>query len=295
MDVVQIMGYFIDQGPVVQVKSKDETPNILKDRDEGMLWDGPLTVMVNEFSASASEILAAAIQDYNRGIVIGSTSTFGKGTVQRNIELDRTSWLTGSASELGSIKLTIQKFYRINGGSTQLKGVVPDIILPDQYEYLKMREKDEKFALSWDEINAAIYTKWKPDYDYNEIVRKSQIRINENKAFAQVKTRIKMLESINKEKSYSLKIDNFRSDKKILSESIKAIDTLMKLSTPLVMENLQQDLDKINQDSAKIERNNIFFKFRKTDINLGETINIMQDMIQSSLLAERKNRTTVNN
>jgi len=131
MDVVQMVGLFIEDGPVVQVKSRDEAPSILRDRDNNVLWNGPLTVMVNEFSASASEIFAAAIQDYKRGLVIGSTTTYGKGTVQRSIQLERTSWTSGNPSELGDIKLTLQKFYRISGASTQLKGVSSDIVLPE--------------------------------------------------------------------------------------------------------------------------------------------------------------------
>ncbi len=285
MDVVQMVGFFIEDGPVVQVKSKDETPTILRDREKGILWDGPLVVMVNEFSASASEIFAAAIQDYKRGIVVGSTSTFGKGTVQRNIELDRASWLNGSVSELGSIKLTIQKFYRITGGSTQLKGVTPDIVLPDQYEYLKMREKDEMYAMEWDEINPAIFTAWKPAYSYDDVISKSRLRVGSNEAFSKISSHIKTLEKYNNEKSYSLKFDKYKSGKKSLSESIKAIDTLLKLKTPIEMISLEQDLKRISEDSAKIERNNNFLKIRKSDLHLGETVNVLQDMIQTSALA----------
>jgi carboxyl-terminal processing protease len=153
-DVVQIAGLFIDQGPIVQVKDRDGRPTVMRDKDGNVLYDGPLAVMVNEFSASASEIFAAAIQDYGRGVIIGSTSTYGKGTVQRSIALDGDNFLSNN-SELGSLKLTLQKFYRINGGSTQLKGVVPDIVIPDKYEYLKFREKDNTNALKWDEIAEA--------------------------------------------------------------------------------------------------------------------------------------------
>ena len=126
------------------------------------MYTGPLAVMVNEFSASASEIFAAAIQDYNRGVIIGSTSTYGKGTVQRNIGLDTETGFSMTNSDLGTVKLTLQKFYRINGGSTQLKGVYSDIVLPDNLEYLKVREKDDEDALPWDEINKAAYTNWTP-------------------------------------------------------------------------------------------------------------------------------------
>ena len=141
-DVVQMVGFFIEDGPIVQVKDRDGKPQVYRDRDKTVLYDGPLGVMVNEFSASASEIFAAAIQDYNRGIIIGSTTTYGKGTVQRNIGLDKTLGILEPNSELGTIKLTLQKFYRINGGSTQLRGVSSDIALPDVLEYSPLREKN---------------------------------------------------------------------------------------------------------------------------------------------------------
>jgi carboxyl-terminal processing protease len=118
-DVVQMVGLFIEGGPIVQVRDRDGKPQVYFDRDKSVLYDGPLAVMVNEFSASASEIFAAAIQDYNRGVIIGSSTTYGKGTVQRNIGLDKIFGSIGPNSDLGTIKLTLQKFYRINGGSTQ--------------------------------------------------------------------------------------------------------------------------------------------------------------------------------
>jgi len=290
MDVVQMVGFFIDEGPVVQVKSKDETPTILRDREKGTLWDGPLTVMVNEFSASASEIFAAAIQDYQRGIVIGSTSTYGKGTVQRNMELDKTSWLTGNPSELGSVKMTIQKFYRINGGSTQLRGVVPDIIMPDQYEYLKMREKDEMFAMEWDEITPAFYSKWNPDYDLDKIIKKSRNRLAEKPEMNELKKHIKNLEVFYENKYYTLTLSSYKSEKKAMSESVKAIDTLLKLKESLNLVNLSKDLLKINADSLKMERNTQFLKFRKSDMHLGETVQIMLDMIQDTRMAAGKRK-----
>jgi len=163
-EVVKMAGLFIQEGPICQVQSRGEKPYTWKDNDNTVLYDGPLTVMVNEFSASASEIFAAAIQDYKRGIVIGSTSTYGKGTVQRTIPLnpERENQLFGNENkdDLGSIKLTLQKFYRVNGGSTQLKGVTPDIVLPDRFESLKFREKDNTLSLPWDEIAKVDYTTW---------------------------------------------------------------------------------------------------------------------------------------
>jgi carboxyl-terminal processing protease len=153
-------GLFIEEGPIVQVRDRQGKPMVMRDKDNEVLYKGPLAVMVNEFSASASKSFAAAIQGLWPGIVIGSTSTYGKGTVQRSIGLDPENNFMATNSDLGSLKLTLQKFYRINGGSTQLKGVVPDVVIPDQYEYLEFREKDNEDAMKWDEIKEANYTKW---------------------------------------------------------------------------------------------------------------------------------------
>ena len=284
MDVVQMVGLFVEEGPVVQVKSRDEAPSILRDRDNSVLWDGPLTVMVNEFSASASEIFAAAIQDYKRGLVIGSTSTYGKGTVQRNIELERNTWVSNNSSDLGTIKLTLQKFYRITGASTQIRGVTSDVVLPDQYEYLKVREKDEPTALPWDEIGSAQYKTWKNDFDFREVIQRSNIRINQNQAFQKIKERTNWLEKNTDNKFISLKLDKFRQEKKNLSATIKAIDTLTKLTVPLNMVNLEMDMARIEQDSLKKERNTSFLRVRKNDLHLGETVNIMSDMIRQHFI-----------
>lgn len=287
MDVVQMVGLFIEDGPVVQVKSRDEAPSILRDRDNNVLWNGPLTVMVNEFSASASEIFAAAIQDYKRGLVIGSTTTYGKGTVQRSIQLERTSWTSGNPSELGDIKLTLQKFYRISGASTQLKGVSSDIVLPDQYEYLKLREKDDPDALAWDEINSTQYKVWKSDFDLNNVINRSNERVKQNKSFQLIKENTDWLSKYN-DKLYSLNITKYRQDKKTLSNTIKTIDSLTRMQTPLEVTSLAVDLQRINGDKGKEERNTAFINRLKTDLHLGETVNVMNDMIQQYYIAQNK-------
>jgi len=196
-DVVQMVGLFVEDGPIVQVKDRDGKPSVLRDRDKSVLYDGPLAVMVNELSASASEIFAAAIQDYKRGVIIGSTSTYGKGTVQRNIGLDKDLGFMSANSELGTIKLTLQKFYRINGGSTQLKGVKSDVVIPDLYEHLKMREKDDPDALPWDEIAKADYTPWKNSFDLNSIKSSSASRVNNSSSFNLIKTKTEWLSKQN--------------------------------------------------------------------------------------------------
>ncbi len=294
MDVVQMVGLFVQDGPIVQVKSRDETPSILKDKDAGVLWNGPLVVMVNEFSASASEIFAAAIQDYKRGLVIGSTSTYGKGTVQRNIELERTTWASNNPSELGTVKLTLQKFYRITGASTQRKGVSSDIIIPDQYEYLKLRERDEPAALAWDEIPGAQYKTWSNDYEFSSIIQRSNDRIKQNKSFNALKEQTNWLEKYN-DKVYSLKVDKYRQEKLSLTNTIKAIDTITKLPVALNMVNLNSDEAALGNDSIKIERNKFFLRVRKNDITLGETVNVLMDMIQYHQIALNKLSTKAEN
>ena len=132
---VDIDGLFIKEGPVVQVASGGKDKEVLKDKNDDIVWDGPLVILVNELSASASEILAAAMQDYKRAIIIGSKQTYGKGTVQNMIDLNQ--WLRkNDLGDMGALKLTTQKFYRVNGGSTQLEGVKSDVVMPDRYSYI---------------------------------------------------------------------------------------------------------------------------------------------------------------
>jgi carboxyl-terminal processing protease len=157
-DVVKMAGLFIEQGPIVQVKSRENEPYVMNDEDKNYAYDGPMVVLVNHQSASASEILAAALQDYKRAVIIGGTSTYGKGTVQRFVDLDRTVSVANNLKPLGQLKLTIQKYYRINGGSTQLEGVTPDIVLPDAFNYIKIGERENKSAMEWTKIAPARYS-----------------------------------------------------------------------------------------------------------------------------------------
>src|SRR5690606_18569191 len=152
---VDMVGLFIPQGPVVQVKTKSGSNDVLYDRDNKIQWSGPLVVLINNYSTSASEIFAAAIQDYNRGLVLGSKHSYGKGTVANFIGLDR-SGNTG-IGELGAMKFSTQTFYRVNGGSTQLRGVHSDIVLPDRFLYIATGERDNDNAMQWDIIAIARY------------------------------------------------------------------------------------------------------------------------------------------
>jgi carboxyl-terminal processing protease len=287
-DVVQMVGYFIQDGPIVQVKDRDGNPNILRDRDRNILFDGPLAIMVNEFSASASEIFAAAIQDYKRGVIIGSTSTYGKGTVQRIIPLEGSNnIISNNNQDLGTVKLTLQKFYRINGGSTQLRGVTPDIVIPDQLEYLKYREKDNPDALQWDEIQKATYTTFKPFYDINAIKSNSLQRIQSNSTFKAIKEGTVLLEKIN-DKDYSLNLLKYNEEQKQIKVVLKKMDDTSKLAKPLEISLLPIDLKRLSEDkdTNKLERRKQWMKSLTKDNYLKESINVVLDMINLSTLAK---------
>ncbi len=286
-DVVQMAGLFIDEGPIVQVKSREDNPTVLKDKDRSVLYTGPLAVMVNEFSASASEIFAAAIQDYGRGVIIGSTSTYGKGTVQRNVGLDPETGFSMSNSDLGTIKLTLQKFYRINGGSTQLKGVNSDIVLPDNLEHLKVREKDDSDALPWDEISKSTYNNWNPGYTLETIKQLSNQRLANDPTFNLIKETSEWLSAQN-DKQYSLQIDKYKEEQKKIRTSIKQLESLLKLTNEIDVAALPSEINRFPNDKNKQERFEQWIKGLRKDIYLDQAVKVMNDMIGQVNLAKGK-------
>jgi carboxyl-terminal processing protease len=290
-DVVQMAGLFIEDGPIVQVKDRDNKPSVLKDKDKSVLYSGPLAVMVNEFSASASEIFAAAVQDYQRGIVIGSTSTYGKGTVQRNIGLDENGFSVSSA-ELGTVKLTLQKFYRISGGSTQLKGVYSDIVLPDVLENLKVREKDDSDALPWDEIGKTAYTNWNAGYDLKVIQELSNQRLQNDVTFKTIKENSDWLSKQN-DKQYSLKIDKYRKEQTAIRATVKQMETLLKLADSIEVSALPNEVNRWENDKNKQDRFAQWIKSLQKDIYLDQAIKVMNDMIGQQNLAKAKEQPAI--
>ena len=286
-DVVQMVGFFIEDGPIVQVKDRDGKPQVYRDRDKSVLYDGPLAVMVNEFSASASEIFAAAIQDYNRGVIIGSTTTYGKGTVQRNIGLDKTMGMLEPNSELGTVKLTLQKFYRINGGSTQLRGVSSDITLPDVFEYSPLREKNNPDALPWDEIQKADYRNWRYSLDLNPIKQASNSRISSNNSFNLIRDNSEWLSKVN-DKTYTLNLKKYLAEQREVKNRVKQIDSLSKMPEELPVEAMNDDLKRMEYDQGKSERFKQWIKNLRTDIYLDESVKVINDMIvQNNLVYNR--------
>lgn len=289
-DVVDMAGLFIEDGPICQVKGRDEKPTVLEDRDKNVLYTGPLAVMVDELSASASEIFAAAIQDYHRGVIIGSSSTYGKGTVQRSISLDpetQNTLFQKTPEGLGDIKLTFRKFYRINGGATQLKGVTPDIIIPDKLEYMKIREKDNPDALGWDEISKASYNPWKPGYDLNSVVNSANSQLNSSSSFKLLKEDVKWLDT-NMDRESSLNLAKYRADQKLMRTTFKQLDTITKLAVDLKVTNPAPDSIKFAGDKDKLEKNKQWIQRVSDDIYVDETVKVIDNMIGQIDVAKAK-------
>lgn len=286
-EVVKMAGLFIEDGPIVQVKGRDDRSNVLRDNDKSVLYSGPLAVMVDEMSASASEIFAAAIQDYKRGIIIGSSSTYGKGSVQRSISLDPETEVKMfnklSPNEgLGDIKLTLQKYYRINGDATQLKGVVPDIVLPDRLEYLKFREKDNPTALNWDEIQKADYKPWNPGYNVSNVITAAKAKLTTSDIFRKIKENVDWLE-VNLDKEYSLNLQKFSAEQKVIRGIFKDLDSLTKLQNDLAVEPLNNK--EVIADKDKSDKMKQFIKRVGNDIYIDESVRLINSIIGEVELA----------
>jgi len=280
-EVVKMAGLFIDKGPIVQVKTRVGRPFILDDKDANVHYDGPLIVLTNYASASASEIFAAAIQDYNRGIIVGSPSTFGKGTVQRVTDLDDViSPKLNDIKPFGALSLTVQKYYRINGNTTQLKGVVPDIVLPDSYQYLDIGEKEQKFALPWDEIEAARYSAWNSTYDINTLQKYSQQRVSKNKDFKLIQENASRLKNEADRSVYSLRLDSYLGMVNDQKKDLKKYEKLMKEPTGIKLTSLPSDAESLKVDTAKAERTERMIEELGKDIYLAEAVKVMGDILK---------------
>jgi len=279
-DVVQMTGLFIEDGPIVQVKGRDAAPYVLKDKDEKVVYTGPLVVMVNTQSASASEILAAAIQDYGRGVIVGSRSTFGKGTVQRFFDLDKTISGFDEFKPLGDVKITLQKFYRVNGGSTQLKGVTPDINLPDNQQYIDSGEKEMEYPMEWTEIAPVQFGQDIVDlHKMDQLKAKSDARIKASPQFSKVITNALRIKDIRNESVVPLQLDEFRALDIAREEESKEFKKSFGKIDKLKTENLAIDLQSIQVDSSKVGRNEVWLETMGKDIYLEETLLIMKDLM----------------
>ncbi len=279
-DVVKMTGLFIEEGPIVQVKTRDQDPDVLADKDPTVQYDGKLIVLVNSFSASASEILAAALQDYQRAIIIGTgKTTFGKGTVQRFFDLDRAIRGYSEIKPLGDVKLTIQKFYRVDGGSTQLKGVKPDIILPDRYYELKLGEQDQEYPLDWTEIEPVQHDQKVYKVNGLDLLAKSSHgRIANHPTFQLVLEDASRLKQQREELDYPLDLETYSADRKGREDRAKLFEDIFKPIDALKIANLDVDLTTINMDEANQARNTEWLENLQEDIYLEEALRVMAEM-----------------
>jgi len=282
-DVVDMSGLFIEEGPIVQVKPRNRRPYVYNDEEEGVHYDGPLIVLVNSFSASASEILAAAMQDYDRAIIVGSQS-FGKGTVQRFVDLDRAVKGNQEFKPLGQIKLTMQKFYRVNGGSTQLRGVTPDIILPDRFRKIDVGEREYPHAMEWSQLPALEYDQEVYKIPNRSLLeQQSKARLADDETFALINEQGEWFEESRNKTSYSLKLTDqqaWEARRKQMSEKFKTVTEGNIEGLGVI--NLPQDAEAINKDEDSQAKHEDWVEALLKDVYLEEVLSIMKDMVDNS-------------
>lgn len=291
--VVDMAGLFIEEGPIVQVKSTTEPKRVLSDTDKSIVWDGPLVIMVNELSASASEILAAAMQDYKRAVIIGSEQTFGKGTVQNVVDLNRMV-RNNSNGDLGAIKFTTDKYYRIDGGSTQLKGVESDIVVPDRYKYIGIGERTQDNPLAWDKIDSADYTVWENYFDYDTAIKKSQERIENNQQLKLIDENAKWINDIRDNETFSLNYEAYKTRLEQNEEQAKRFDQIRDYKTNLTFNSLPYELKLIEKDSILEEKRKRWHTSLAKDVYIEEALNVLNDLkiaykIKNNVASEMKN------
>lgn len=295
-DVVEMAGIFVGRGPVVQVKNSNSSVTTLRSSiTDTAIYSGPFAIMVNQNSASASEILAAAMQDYNRAVIVGAP-TYGKGTVQKLLPLDEmlnpmtrmqlANDTSNAEPSIGSLKLTMEKFYRVNGGSTQLKGVVPDIALPDAYAFLDdedMGERKNKAALPYDEIPAAAIKSSNAVVNVGQLAAVSKSRVANNPTFNLIEQTAASRKKKMDNNTVSLNEKTYRKEQEEATAISKKLEEIQKKATNLEMSNLAADKERINVDTVSINKNKDWLKNVSKDVYIGETVNILSDLAKSTM------------
>jgi carboxyl-terminal processing protease len=278
-EAVKLGGLFISSGPIVQVRPRSGSSNILYDRDPNTVYNGPLTIMVNENSASASEIVAAAMQDYRRAVIVGSENTYGKGTVQNMFNLDDFAPQSEDGKPVfGSLKITIQKFYRINGGATQLKGVTPDIILPDPYAEIPYGEKEDDYAIGWDEVAPASFTPVNTTGNLQELKSASDKRVSSSEPYKLILQQAEDFKYRRDHTAVPLNYKKYSEWQQDLDAKEKKYDAITADTMLVKVSNLSVDLPKVNADTVSMARNTQFLKNLQKDIYLSEVSAIMNEM-----------------
>ncbi|MAN59331.1 MAG: tail-specific protease [Flavobacteriaceae bacterium] len=289
---VDIAGLFIKEGPVVQVASSGNKKEILEDNDDSILWDGPLVILVNEISASASEILAAAMQDYKRAVIIGSEQTYGKGTVQRMIDLNQ--WLRkNDLGDMGALKVTIQKFYRVNGGSTQLEGVKSDVVMPDRYSYIDVGERDYDNPLPYDKISPADYDIWDGYIDFEETIEKSKERMSKSDQLALIDENARYIKARRDEMDVSLNFEEYSAEIEKRKKETKKFEAIEEYDNKLSYRSLPNEIALMTQDTTLREKRKRWHKNLSQDIYVEEAVNVLEDLklnnIKKAKMANIKN------
>ena len=289
--VVEMTGLFIEKGPIVQVKSIGNRKKILYDRDAQVYWNGPLVLLINEMSASASEIISAALQDYNRAIIIGSEKSFGKGTVQNIVDLNR--FISNSDYDMGAIKVTTDIFYRINGESVQLEGVESDIVIPDSYMYVFDGERDEKNPIKWDKIGPATYTKWQSyDDKFKYVTDQMNRKLNQNNIINDIYERANWIKSQQNINNIPLNVVEYKKYQKDQKLKASQFDKISKYENQLSFELLKTEKTFIQENKELLEERIKWHKNLSKDIFIDQAVNTL-DLLDSSIktnyiLAENK-------
>ena len=272
---IEIAGLFIEKGPIVQVKYKGEKPRIDEDTDEKIQWNGPLVILVNEISASASEIFAAAMQDYNRAVIIGSKQTFGKGTVQNVLGLNR---FTKYPENIGALKMTVQKFYRINGGSTQLKGVESDIAIPDKYTYMNIGERDEEHPLVWDKVKPLDYDVLDFYANKEQVISNATERVNKNLHFNLINDYAKWLKKSKDDNKIFLKFEDYKKDMEAHKLVGEKFDGIKNYKNELVFKSPTYELPLIKNDSILAKKRKNWHENLSKDIYVEEALRVAYEL-----------------
>lgn len=289
-DARQMSGLFLKGGPIVQIKDHRGNIDILRDDEKDVVYDGPLIVMVNRFSASASEILAGALQDYGRAVIVGGEYTHGKGTVQAVLNLNQGPLLSLFGETMGALKVTIQKFYRINGESTQFKGITPDIVFPDPLSFAENREQDLDHALAWDKVTALNYKKW-DDYSYNVPLLKdrSAIRVKSNARFQKVNEYVSFLKERRLQTKISLNMEEILKEeaevkKKTESLKMEEQNKMLKISNYEASLRAHENVQKEDEEQWKEDfeqRGEEWVTTLRQDPGLEEAFYILDDILNT--------------
>ena len=273
---IEIAGLFIDKGPIVQVKYRGEDPIVKNDIDPKIQWNGSVVVLVNELSASASEIFAAAMQDYERAVIIGGKQTYGKGTVQNILPINQ--FYPKNEKDLGFLKMTIQKFYRINGGSTQIEGVYSDIAIPSRYSYMEFGERDLEGALKWDKVPQANYNQTSTYANLGEVINKSRSRIAKDEKYVLINEYAKWLKENQNDTSYSLNYEKFRADNDTREEESKKYTKAFDYESNLTFNSPKYELPLLEKDTVLADKRNIWHKNLSKDLYISEALQVLSDL-----------------